>query len=344
MSENLRHGSAGGLILGIESSCDDSSVALLDIETLELKFHKKISQDAEHCAFGGVVPELAARLHTAALPKILEQIKPELPRVKAVAVTNEPGLSVSLVGGVAMAKALASSLRVPLIAVNHLAGHVYSLFLSQEARLPAGVLLVSGGHTMVLDIGADGAVSVLAATMDDSFGESFDKVAKMLGLGYPGGVAVEKAAKSGRERFKFTVPLLGDTRMAYSFSGLKNQVRVETQKLAAGGNLGAQDVADICFAFENTACKHILNKLEKIFAQRKFERFGVVGGASANLNLRSRLKALCDKYGCELICAPLEFCSDNAAMIARVGREKYLRGEFAGLDLQASPRSELTRI
>ncbi|EMG29934.1 UGMP family protein, partial [Campylobacter showae CC57C] len=147
MSENLQHGSAGGLILGIESSCDDSSVALLDIETLELKFHKKISQDAEHCAFGGVVPELAARLHTAALPKILEQIKPELPRVKAVAVTNEPGLSVSLVGGVAMAKALASSLRVPLIAVNHLAGHVYSLFLSQEARLPAGVLLVSGGHT-----------------------------------------------------------------------------------------------------------------------------------------------------------------------------------------------------
>ncbi|EMG30153.1 UGMP family protein, partial [Campylobacter showae CC57C] len=199
-------------------------------------------------------------------------------------------------------------------------------------------------HTMVLDIGADGAVSVLAATMDDSFGESFDKVAKMLGLGYPGGVAVEKAAKIGRERFKFTVPLLGDARTAYSFSGLKNQVRVETEKLAASGNLGAQEIADICFAFENTACKHILNKLEKIFAQRKFERFGVVGGASANLNLRSRLKALCDKYGCELICAPLEFCSDNAAMIARAGREKYLHGEFAGLDLQASPRSELTRI
>ena len=159
-----------------------------------------------------------------------------------------------------------------------------------------------------------------------------------------GGVAVEKAAKSGRERFKFTVPLLGDARTAYSFSGLKNQVRVETEKLAKSRNLGTQDVADICFAFENTACKHILNKLEKIFAQRKFERFGVVGGASANLNLRSRLQALCDKYGCELICAPLEFCSDNAAMIARAGREKYLRGEFAGLDLQASPRSELTRI
>ena len=197
MSENLRNSSAGGLILGIESSCDDSSAALLDIETLELKFHKKISQDAEHCAFGGVVPELAARLHTAALPKILEKIKPELAHVKAVAVTNEPGLSVSLVGGVAMAKALASSLRVPLIAVNHLAGHVYSLFLAQEARLPAGVLLVSGGHTMVLDIGADGAVSVLAATMDDSFGESFDKVAKMLGLGYPGGVAVERRQREG---------------------------------------------------------------------------------------------------------------------------------------------------
>ena len=140
------------------------------------------------------------------------------------------------------------------------------------------------------------------------------------------------------------MPLLGDARTAYSFSGLKNQVRVETEKLAASGNLGTQEIADICFAFENTACKHILNKLEKIFAQRKFERFGVVGGASANLNLRSRLQALCEKFDCELICAPLEFCSDNAAMIARAGREKYLRGEFAGLDLQASPRSELTRI
>jgi len=332
------------VILAIESSCDDSSVAVMDERSFELKFYEKISQEADHAKYGGVVPELAARLHTEALPRILQRAKPYFGELSAVAATNTPGLSVSLIGGVNMAKALALALNLPLIGVNHLIGHVYSLFLGGEARFPMGVLLVSGGHTMVLDIDAAGGIEILATTGDDSFGESFDKVAKMLGLGYPGGVAVEKAAKSGRERFKFTVPLLGDARTAYSFSGLKNQVRVETQKLAESGNLGAQDVADICFAFENTACKHILNKLEKIFAQRKFERFGVVGGASANLNLRSRLQALCEKYGCELICAPLEFCSDNAAMIARAGREKYLRGEFAGLDLQASPRSELTRI
>ena len=345
MSENLQNSGAGGLILGIESSCDDSSVALLDIETLELKFHKKISQDAEHCAFGGVVPELAARLHTAALPKILEQIKPELPRVKAVAVTNEPGLSVSLVGGVAMAKALASSLRVPLIAVNHLAGHVYSLFLSQEARLPAGALLVSGGHTMVLDIGADGAVSVLAATMDDSFGESFDKVAKMLGRGYPGGTIVQNLAlkSAARERFNFTVPLLHDKRLEYSFSGLKNQARVAIERLGGAEAMSEADAADLCAGFEDAACAHVADKLTKILARRRWRRLGVVGGASANLNLRARLRDLCESASCELLVAPLEFCSDNAAMIARAGREKFLRGEFSDtIGLKINPRADFS--
>lgn len=225
------------MILAIESSCDDSSIALFDIKNLKLVHHKKISQDEEHSKFGGVVPELAARLHTAALPKLLEEVKSNFKDIKAIAVTNEPGLSVSLVGGVSMAKALSVALNAPLIAVNHLLGHIYSLFLESEAKFPLGVLLVSGGHTMILDIDEKGKITTLAATMDDSFGESFDKVAKMLDLGYPGGVHVEKAAKNGSERFSFTVPLIGDKRLAYSFSGLKNQVRTQIEELRRDGNL-----------------------------------------------------------------------------------------------------------
>jgi putative glycoprotease GCP len=330
------------LILAIESSCDDSSISLLDINTLELKFHKKISQDNEHSAFGGVVPELAARLHTAALPKILEQISSYFGEVRAVAVTNEPGLSVSLISGVSMAKALCIALGVPLISVNHLVGHIYSLFLSCDAKLPLGVLLVSGGHTMILDIDKNGTVKILAQTSDDSFGESFDKVAKMLGLGYPGGVAVQEMAKNGIDYFKFTIPLLHNNRLEYSFSGLKNQVRMQIDTLR---HLSSQDKANICFAFENTACKHILNKLEIIFKERNFKHFGVVGGASANIKLRAGLNTMCKKFNCELLVVPLDFCSDNAAMIARAGREKYLRGDFINQDkLNINPRSSFDRI
>lgn len=333
------------MILGIESSCDDSSVALLDIKNLKLVYHKKISQDEQHSKFGGVVPELAARLHTAALPRLLEEIKPNFKDIKAVAVTNEPGLTVSLVGGVSMAKALSVGLNVPLIGVNHLIGHIYSLFLESEARFPLGVMLVSGGHTMILDVDERGEIRLIASTMDDSFGESFDKVAKMLDLGYPGGVEVEKAAKNGQDRFKFTVPLMNDSRLAYSFSGLKNQVRVEIERLKEGGNLSGQDISDICFSFENAACKHIINKLEKVFNERKFRRFGVVGGASANLNLRSRIENLCAKFECELLLTPLKFCSDNAAMIARVGREKYLKKEFVKFnELKINPRVKFDEI
>ena len=336
------------MILGIESSCDDSSIALLDIKNLKLLYHKKISQESEHSPFGGVVPELAARLHTRALPALLEEIKPKFKDIKAIAVTNEPGLSVSLIGGVSMAKALSVALNVPLIAVNHLVGHIYSLFLDCEARCPLGVLLVSGGHTMVLDIDTAGKISLLAGTSDDSFGESFDKVAKMMQLGYPGGAAVQNLAQQckDKQRFKFTIPLLHDKRLEYSFSGLKNQVRLEIEKIKGQNLVGAtdrelsnDDMADICYAFENAACAHIMDKLTKIFKERQFERFGIVGGASANLNLRSRIERLCLENGCELLLAPLEFCSDNAAMIARAGREKYLKGEFVKHnELNINPR------
>ncbi|WP_195836267.1 tRNA (adenosine(37)-N6)-threonylcarbamoyltransferase complex transferase subunit TsaD [Campylobacter portucalensis] len=325
------------MILGIESSCDDSSVALIDINTYEKIYYKKISQELEHSKYGGVVPELAARLHTQALPNLIIDIKPHFKNIKAIAVTNEPGLSVSLIGGVSLAKAISISLNIPLIGINHLFGHIYSLFLDKDIVFPLGVLLVSGGHTMIIDIDCDGKISVLATTSDDSFGESFDKVAKMLNLGYPGGEKIENLAKDGDDkRFHFTIPLLHNRRLEYSFSGLKNQVRLEIEKMQF---ITEQDRSDICACFQKTAINHILDKLSKIFVQKKWAKFGIVGGASANLSLRNGVFEICKKHDSSLLLAPLEFCSDNALMIARAGISKFKKREFIDYkNLQINPK------
>lgn len=330
-------------ILGIESSCDDSSLALMDINTFECIKQSKISQETEHSRYGGVVPELAARLHTAALPNLLEQFEPYFKDIKAVCVTSEPGLSVSLIGGVSMAKTLSVALNIPLISVNHLIGHIYSLFLDSAAKFPLGVLLVSGGHTMVLDIDKNANIEVVLTTSDDSFGESFDKVAKMMNLGYPGGAIIESLAKSGdKERFKFTVPLRHNNRLEYSFSGLKNQVRLEIEKL--GENITEQDKSNISFAFQKAAIAHIMDKLSKVFETKKWSKFGIVGGASANLSLRKEIENLCDKHNSKLLVAPLKYCSDNALMIARAGIEKYKNKEFINhKELQIQPKLNLKK-
>lgn len=318
------------LILAIESSCDDSSIAIIDKDNLNCLFDKKISQDKEHSSFGGVVPELAARLHSAALVDILEECKKYFSKLCAVAVTNEPGLSVSLLSGISMAKTLALSLNVPLMAINHLKGHIYSLFLNEKICFDMGILLVSGGHTMVLKIDNKGFLKILARTNDDSFGESFDKLAKMMNLGYPGGVKIENLAKKAKEKnIKFSVPMKHSKELNYSFSGLKNQARLEILKHE---NLDENIKSEIAYAFENAACEHILDKLEKIFKQEQFKLFGIVGGASANLNLRSRVQTLCEKNGCELRLAPLKYCSDNALMIARAGVDCFEKKEFVSIE------------
>ena len=220
------------MILSIESSCDDSSIAITDIETKKLVFHKKISQELQHSVYGGVVPELAARLHVEALPKILEECKEYFPKLKAIAVTNAPGLSVTLMEGVTMAKALSVSLNLPLIAVNHLKGHIYSLFIEKEEVFPTTILLVSGGHTQIIEANSLKDMKLIASTMDDSFGESFDKVAKMMNLGYPGGPIVqEKGLKGDENRFDFPVPLRQSPNIEFSYSGLKNAVRMQIEKL-----------------------------------------------------------------------------------------------------------------
>nr|WP_236583160.1 MULTISPECIES: tRNA (adenosine(37)-N6)-threonylcarbamoyltransferase complex transferase subunit TsaD [unclassified Nitratiruptor] len=326
------------MILSIESSCDDSSIAVTRISDYKLLFHKKISQELAHSEYGGVVPELASRLHAEALPKILEEAKEFLPHIKAVAVTNEPGLSVTLMEGVMMAKALHLALGVPLIGVNHLVGHIYSLFIEQEARLPKMVLLVSGGHTMILDVKGYNDLKVLATTLDDSFGESFDKVAKMMGLGYPGGPIIEKLARQGNpHRFSFPIPLKNSSKLAFSYSGLKNAVRLVLEELE---NLSQQDMADIAASFQKAAITHLLQKTKKACEIYTPSDFAIVGGASANLALREVFEKECAKRGIPIEFAKLEFCSDNAAMIGRAAIEAYKRGDFIAMEnLKVLPRS-----
>ena len=325
------------MLLSIESSCDDSSIAITEIATMKLLFHKKISQEIEHSVYGGVVPELASRLHAEALPKILESCSEYLSHVKAIAVTNEPGLSVTLVEGVTMAKALSVALKIPLMGVNHLKGHIYSLFIEKEVLFPLSVLLVSGGHTQVIEVESLENMRTVASTMDDSFGESFDKVAKMMGLGYPGGPVIEKLAKRGNPlRYNFTVPLLQNKKIAFSYSGLKNAVRLAVE----AGN--EEDYPDIAASFQHIATKHLSYKLNKYFQNHPPKRFAIVGGASANLYLRSQIEKLLEPYKAELLLAPLEYCSDNAAMIGRVALDMYEKKLFTATeDLYVRPRSNL---
>lgn len=317
------------MILSIESSCDDSSVAITRIDTLELIFHKKVSQELEHSFYGGVVPELAARLHIKALPIILEECEQYFAELRAIAVTTSPGLSVTLSEGVMMAKALSISLNIPLIAVNHLRGHIYSCFIEKRATFPMTILLVSGGHTQIIEANNLSDMKVIGQTTDDSFGESFDKVAKMLHLGYPGGPIVESKALCGKTDFyNFPIPLKQSPNIEFSFSGLKNAVRLAILKEEKNGNLNESKIANVCASFQYTAISHVIMKLKKYFKTRQPQKFAIVGGASANAYLRQECEKLCKSYGCELVLAPIEYCSDNAAMIGRVAVEQYLQDDF----------------
>ena len=322
------------LILSIESSCDDSSLAITDIETNKLVYHKKISQELQHSIYGGVVPELAARLHIEALPKILEECVEYFPKLKAISVTNAPGLSVTLTEGVTMAKALSISLNLPLIAVNHLKGHIYSLFIEKDEVLPMTILLVSGGHTQIIQANSLYDMKLIASTMDDSFGESFDKVSKMLGLGYPGGPVVQEYGLKGDEnRFDLPIPLKQSPKIEFSYSGLKNAVRLEIEKLEnQEGGITLQDKYDICASFQKTAVAHIMQKLKKLFKQDVPKNFAIVGGASANIYLRTQLEEMCAKHKTNLYLSELKYCSDNAAMIGRVAVEQYKQNDFISID------------
>ena len=328
------------MILSIESSCDDSSIAVTEIDTYKLLWHKKISQETEHSRYGGVVPELASRLHAVALPKLLEETKPYFPEIKAVAVTNRPGLGVTLMEGIAMAKSLAAFLDIPVIPVHHLKGHIYSLFIEKATRFPMLVVLLSGGHTMVVRVEDFDTMEILATTMDDSVGESFDKCAKMMGLSYPGGPIIEALAKEGDEnRFELPVPLRNAKEIAFSLSGLKNAVRLSIASLGGAERMSHQEKCDLAASFQKTVALHLLQKCKKLFVREPIEDVALVGGVAANAYLRSRFDALCSETGKRLHTVPLRFCADNAAMIGRYAIDAYERKAFVSpseLDMETT--------
>lgn len=378
------------MLLSIESSCDDSSIAITEIDSRRLIFHHKISQDTAHGYYGGVVPEIASRLHAKSLPEILEKLRDVLGGfscVRGVALTTEPGLSVSLIEGLMMAKLLCLSLRIPLISVNHLIGHFYSLFINKpRAIFPMSVLLVSGGHTQIVEARSEQDFVIIAQSLDDSFGESFDKVAKMLGLGYPGGPIIESYAKSymdsmaessaidsganishthRRDSGLHAFPLPLRDRVGFSFSGLKNAARLLIESTIAQSclestpkntqhnpampsdpsALSQEYKSYICASFQEAAIRHIAHQVERYFKTsrdcgRVIGDFAIVGGASSNAALRSRVQELCDRFGAKLHLAPLEFCADNAAMIGRAGIAEWEAGRFVDVVSQEiSPRS-----
>ena len=317
------------MILSIESSCDDSSIAITEIATKKIIYHKKISQEEEHSCYGGVVPELASRLHAVALPEILKETKPYFDKLKAIAVTNQPGLGVTLLEGIAMAKTLAVLLDIPLIPVHHLKGHIYSLFIEKESTLPLLVLLISGGHTQIIRVESFEHMEILATSIDDSVGESFDKTAKMMGLGYPGGPLIEALALKGDEnRFDLPIPLRNSPLIAFSLSGLKNAVRLKVEACGGAQNMTEQDKADLSASFQKAVKLHLLQKSKKIFAKEEIKDFAIVGGASANKYIRNSYKKLCGEFGKSLHVAPIEYCSDNAAMIGRYALDAYEKKQF----------------
>ena len=325
-------------ILSIESSCDDSALAYTDGTNTKLLWHEKISQEASHSHYGGVVPELASRLFARDLVQLLENFKQNFPLkdITHIAVTNEPGLSTSLLEGVIMAKALALSLNIPLLGINHLKGHIYSLFIESEAILPLCVLLVSGGHTMLLECYSYNDMRVIANTLDDSFGECYDKAAKMLGLGYPGGMIIDSMAQMALKEniapIALPIPLVNQNIQSFSFSGLKNAFRLQLEKMELKTLIQDSKTQDIknstqakalALGLQESATTHLIQKCRSYMKQNShIKHFAIVGGASANSMLREKAQSLATQFDKKLLMSELKYCSDNAAMIGRAAIAK----------------------
>jgi N6-L-threonylcarbamoyladenine synthase len=322
-------------ILGIETSCDETATAIVDEKRHILSQHL-LSQTKEHAPYGGVVPEIASRAHLAHLEGLasatLDDAGLGLQEIDAIAVTAGPGLIGGVIVGVMFAKALASSLHKPLIAVNHLEGHALTVRLTDDVAFPYLLLLASGGHCQFLLVEGVGQYHWLGGTIDDAMGEAFDKVAKMLGLGFPGGVAVEAAAHMGNPlRFIFPKPLCQQAGCDFSFSGLKTAVRTAVLQLQAAGTVSDQDKADICASFQHTVAQVVENRLHHATTaarqrQPMLQTLVVAGGVAANQTLRRVMAASAAAHNLTFIAPPLALCTDNAAMIAWAGLERFRLG------------------
>ena len=337
-------------VLGIETSCDETAAAVVSLDgaRAEILSNVVLSQIEDHAIFGGVVPEIAARAHVEALDGIVEAALAEantsLDEVDAIAATAGPGLVGGLIVGLMTAKALAAASDKPLLAINHLEGHALTARLTDGLDFPYLLLLVSGGHTQIVLVKGVGSYERWATTIDDALGEAFDKTAKLIGLPYPGGPNVEKAAASGNaERFAFPRPMKGEARPDFSFSGLKTAVR---QAATAIAPLSDQDVADISASFQAAIAETLeervgrsLYRFRREFPDVTMPALVVAGGVAANATIRSTLQALCNRHGFAFVAPPLDLCTDNAAMIAWAGAERIRAGLVDDDAMHFAPRS-----
>ena len=325
------------LILGLESSCDETAAALVDSERRILA-HRVAGQEAEHSPYGGVVPEIAARAHVDRLAPIVEAVLADagvtLAEVDAIAATAGPGLIGGVMVGLVTGKALAHAAHKPLIAVNHLEGHALSPRLADASlEFPYLLLLVSGGHCQLLLVRGVGDYRRLATTIDDAAGEAFDKTAKLLGLGYPGGPAVERAAAGGDPRaVPLPRPLVGSSEPHFSFAGLKSAVlrAVET---------GRHPVEDLAASFQQAVVDCLADRTARALAAApQATALVVAGGVAANQTIRAALTELAAAHGLPFVAPPLWLCTDNAAMIAWAGALRFEQGLTDGLDVPARAR------
>jgi N6-L-threonylcarbamoyladenine synthase len=332
------------IVLGIESSCDETAAALVRDDRTILA-DRVLSQEGEHRPFGGVVPEIAARAHLQHLDRLIGEALDDahltLDQVDAIAASAGPGLIGGLMVGVTTAKAIAMAKGKPFVAVNHLEGHALTVRLTDDLAFPYLLLLVSGGHCQLLAVEGVGRYTRLGATMDDAAGEAFDKAARLLDLGYPGGPAIERAAKSGDPtRFILPRPLLGKPGCDFSFSGLKNALRLLVGKV---GVLTDQDRADIAATFQASVAATLAERTGRgiaIFAERHHgaRTLVVAGGVAANTALRTALAATANAHGFAFVVPPPKLCTDNGAMIAWAGLERFRLGLIDGLDFASRPR------
>ena len=340
------------IVLGIETSCDETAAAVVDSDRRILG-EALLSQIEEHQPYGGVVPEIAARSHLDHIDTLVAQVMDQAgigyDNLDGVAVTGGPGLIGGVIVGVMCAKAIALAAGKPFVAVNHLEGHALSARLVEKVEFPYLLLLVSGGHCQLVIVEEVGRYHRLGGTIDDAAGEAFDKTAKVLGLGYPGGPAVETKAREGDAgRFRLPRPLMGRDGCDFSFSGLKTAVRRMADGFGENGGADPKDVADLCAEFQAAVgdvlvdrCRHAI----KPFRAHNEDGYSLVlaGGVAANGYLRERLETLAGEEDLRLFCPPPRLCTDNGAMIAWAGMERLLRGMTDGLDFAPRPRWPLGR-
>lgn len=330
-------------ILAIESSCDETSAAVISDGKI---LNNIIATQSVHEKYGGVVPELASRAHQQHLiPVVHEAIdssgisKQEL---SAIAFTRGPGLMGSLLVGVSFAKSLAFALDIPLIDVNHMQAHILAHFIDDpKPNFPFICLTVSGGHTQLVLVRDYLDMEVIGETTDDAVGEAFDKTAKLLGLPYPGGPLIDKYAKTGNPKaFKF--PISDMPGLSFSFSGIKTAVLYFLRdNLKENPNFITENLADICASVQYTLIKMLSQKLVKAAKEYRIKEIAIAGGVSANFGLREELNVLSVKYGWKVFVPKFEYCTDNAAMIAMAAHFKYLKGEFCGLDVVPEARMKI---